>query len=273
MQNRSTTKTTIKNGDVTIPITRTGEGQEIIFFNGGGATQISWKQVISQLKGKYDVITFDFRGHGKASFSDDHTIKAFLSDTEKVMDAIGADKPIVVGWSMGADLALAYAATHKGKLGGLILIDGAVPLSEPLVEDETQLRRSLNSPIMKISKLFIRFTPYWYSLPLNAIGDITIELDSRRQQLVLDSYAKVDCPIEMILATKSAGEKTDHAKRNNKLWREGSERLAARYPSISIKWLDGTHQLPFTKSAELAEMIDGFTKEHAFESHVLVTKQ
>jgi esterase len=253
-----TIESKISNGDVFLPISRTGEGRKLVFFNGIGSTQMIWKQVIGQIKGQYEIITFDFRSHGKASPSADHSFEAFLSDAESVMAAVGSGKPIVVAWSFGADLAVSYAASHSDALGGLVIIDGAVPLSEPLVEDEAKMRRLLNSLSMKFSMLLMQVTPYRYSLSGDAIADIAVGADAHRQQL-LDVYAKIDCPITMVLATKTAGEnKTEHAKRNNKLWREGAERLAANYPSIPIMWLDAGHRLPLTKPAELARVIDEF---------------
>ncbi|MBK5254235.1 MAG: alpha/beta hydrolase [Peptostreptococcaceae bacterium] len=255
-----TTKTTVNNGDVTLPITTTGKGQKLIFFNGVGSTQVIWKRVIGQLKGQYEIITFDFRSHGNASSSTDHSFNAFLSDTERVMDSVGSGKPIVVAWSFGADLALTYAASHPDVLAGLVIIDGAIPISDLLVEDEVKMRRLLNSFSMKFSMLLMQLTTYRYSLSGDAIADITVDLDARRQQL-LDVYAKAACPITMILATKTAGEnKTEHAKRNNRLWREGSERLATKYPSIPMKWLDVGHRLPLTKPSELAREIDDFAQ-------------
>jgi esterase len=252
------TESKIKNGDIILPITSAGEGRKLIFFNGVGSTQVIWKQVIGQLRGQYEIITFDFRGHGKASPSADHSFEAFVSDAESVMAAVGSGKPIVIAWSFGADLAVSYAASHPDVVGGLVIIDGAVPLSEPLVEDEAKMRRLLNSLSMKFSMLLMQVTPYRYSLSGDAIADIAVDADGHRQQL-LDVYARVGCPITMVLATKTAGENTtEHAKRNNRLWREGGERLAARYPSIAIEWLDAGHRLPLTKPAELARVIDEF---------------
>jgi pimeloyl-ACP methyl ester carboxylesterase len=247
-------KNQIRNKDVTLPITITGEGQQIIFFNGGGATQISWKKVIQELKDNYQIVTFDFRGHGKASAASDYSFDAFLSDAEIVMNTL-SNKPIIVGWSLGADLALAYAVAHPNKVAGLVLIDGAVPLTEPLIENETQLRQSLKSPIMKLSRLLIRFTPYNYQVWGDAFADIVVELDARRQGLLGD-YSNVSSPITMVLAEKSGGLKGAHAERNNKIWRTSAERLTTKYPSISIQWIDDTHQLPFKHPIELAKTID-----------------
>jgi esterase len=248
----------LKNGGVTLPVTITGEGRKLIFFNGVGATQAVWKPVIGKLKGRYEAVTFDFRSHGGASASPDHSFDAFLADADTVMGAVGSGRPILVAWSFGADLALAYAASHPGVLGGLVIVDGAMPIAEALVEDEAGMRRALNAPTVKLSLLAMQLTPYRYSLTGDAIADIAVDLDGRRQHL-LDTYAKVDCPVAVLLATKTAGENTtEHARRNNIIWREAGERLAAKYPAISVQWLDSGHNLPLTKPAELAAAIDAF---------------
>lgn len=247
----------IQNQKVSLPVTIQGDGQQIIFFNGGGATQISWKNVIKNLKGAYQLVTFDLRGHGKASVSDDYSFKGFLSDAEAVFGDVCKDKAIIVGWSLGADLALAYAVAHPDKVAGIVLIDGAVPLAGPLVENEAQLRQSLNSPVMKLSRLLIRFTPYRYQIWGDAYADIVIELDKRRQNL-LNDYKKLGCPTVMVLAEKSAGPSGERAARNNKIWHDGADRLQRENPSISVRWIDDSHQLPFKHPVELAEIIDTF---------------
>ena len=250
----------VNNKDVTLPITKSGSGQQIIFFNGGGATQISWKNVIQQLGGTYETITFDFRGHGKASSSDDHSFNAFLGDAEIVMDAVVSGKPIIVGWSLGADLAVAYAAKHPGAIRGIVIVDGAAPITAPLVEDEAQMRRALKSLPVRISLFLMKFTPYRYTIVGDAYADIVVELDALRPSL-LNVYKKLDCPITMIMATKSAGEKGSHAERNNKIWREAVERIHEIRPDISIHWIDDSHQLPFKHSVELSRIIDDFANQ------------
>ena len=55
--------------------------------------------------------------------------QAAVDDIGRVIDATGIERPILVGWSLGATLAVRYAAHHPGRVGGLVLIDGAYPIA------------------------------------------------------------------------------------------------------------------------------------------------
>lgn len=41
----------IPNGEVQLAVREAGQGQTLLFFNGGGATQVSWKRIIGELRG------------------------------------------------------------------------------------------------------------------------------------------------------------------------------------------------------------------------------
>lgn len=252
-------KTTIQNEQVTLPITTRGDGQKLLFIGGVGTTQIAWKKVIARLRGHYETITFDLRGHGKASKAKDYSFSAFLSDTETVLKAVGSDRPILVAWSLGADLALRYTAEHADSVAGLVLIDGAIPIREGLIGDRVAMRRSLKTPSVTISMLLMRVTPYRYALSPDNVADIAEDVDDRRQHGLLAAYGHVDCPITMMLATRtSQARDVARANRSNRVWREGAEHLAVAYPKVQIQWQDSSHLLPFTKPTEIAALIDEF---------------
>jgi pimeloyl-ACP methyl ester carboxylesterase len=247
----------ISNGGVQLAVSETGQGQTLLFFNGGGATQVSWKRLIHELCESYRLVTFDFRNHGKTTRSSNVSFKGFLSDAEVIMDQVAGDRPLVVGWSLGADLAVWYAAAHPGRVAGLFLIDGAVPVN--LVADPEDVKRRLDTPAMKFGPLLLSLVGMGYRLTPSEFAALTIELNTHREQL-LSAYDQLDCPVELVLATKSAGEKGARAERNNALWRAGSEKLARLYPAYSLQWVDNTHLLPFKEPTTLARSLDAFAQ-------------
>ena len=250
----------IKSGDATLAVSEIGQGQQLIFLNGLGASQGIWKKVMRRLSGQYQLVTFDFRGHGRSTVANDNSLERFFADTEAVIGAVGKGRPILVGHSLGADLALWYAAAHPGAVAGTFLIDGALPVK--FIDDPDELKRQFNKPvwriifaltgILKLFGMLYRFSP-------DDFAAIAIQLDARHQQ-GLEVYEKLDCPVELVLATKSAGKRGEKAQKMNASWRAGAEQLASTYPSFSIHWLDSTHLLPLTKPAELAEALDDFAR-------------
>jgi pimeloyl-ACP methyl ester carboxylesterase len=180
-----------------------------------------------------------------------------MTDAEAMMDQVVGVRPILIGWSLGADLAVWYAASHPGKVAGLFLIDGAVPVN--LVSDPEDLRRRLDTPMMRIGPLLLYLVGMGYHLTPDEYATLTSELNRRREHL-LSAYDRLDCPVELVLATKSAGEKGERAERNNALWRSGGEQLERLYPEYSLQWLDGSHQLPLKEPVSLARSLDTFVQ-------------
>ena len=247
----------VVNENVTLPVSESGQGPTLLFFNGAGITQVAWNRTIGELDGPYRLVTFDFRNHGTASRSPDLSFEGFLSDVEAIMDQVAGPRPVVVGWSMGADLAVWYAATHPGRVAGLFLIDGAVPVN--LVTDPDEVRRRLNTPAVWYSPWLMYLVGMGYRLTPNEMATVTIEVNTRREQL-LSAYSQLNCPVELVLATKTARGKGKSAEQKNARWRAGGEELARLYPAFSLQWVDGTHLLPFTEPTKLAQSLEAFVQ-------------
>ncbi len=250
-------KTTVQNGDVTIPIWRYGQGQQIIFFNGFRSTHAVWNRVRKNLAGKYEIITFDFRGHGQASKADDYSYEAFLSDADTVLNSVGANKPIIVAWSMGADIAVTYAAKHHGEIGGIVVVDGASPTLKPLYESIEDTRKELGKLSVKAINLLIRPTPHKNKLSTDDMVEIISKLDAHRSEM-LDLLAEADCPITMIMALRPWSEKHPVTRRKNYVWKEGIERIYKAIPYISVQWINDSHRLPIKHPKEIAEVTEDF---------------
>ena len=112
-----------------------GAGQTVVFLNGAFGTQRDWRRVLANLTGRYRCITFDARGRGQSSGSPSYSFAADVADVGAVLTQVDAERPILVGWSHGAALAVRYASQHKEGVSGLVLVDGAFPIAEPTDED------------------------------------------------------------------------------------------------------------------------------------------
>lgn len=251
----------IHNGEVSLAVSESGQGQKLIFFNGLGATQSFWNKAIAALSGQYKVVTFDFRGHGKSSTATDYSFNGFLSDAEAVMEAQGGDRPLLVGHSLGADLAVWYAATHPGQVAGIFLIDGAIPVN--LIDNPEEIRQQFNAPMIRLIGALMGVLKSFgvlYHLPTDDLATLNIEVNELRGEELLEVYGKLDCPVELVAALHNAGTTGARAEKMNPLWQAAAKQLVSRYPAIALHWLDSTHLIPLTKPAETAKMLQEFAQ-------------
>ncbi|MFD9636175.1 alpha/beta fold hydrolase [Streptomyces violascens] len=106
-----------------------GDGPPLLFLNDDFSTQRHWGRVLRRLDGKYRTVTFDARGRGRSGTSSDYSLRGAIDDVDRVIEATALTRPVLVGSSHGATLALCYAAEYPELVGGLVLVDGAYPVS------------------------------------------------------------------------------------------------------------------------------------------------
>jgi pimeloyl-ACP methyl ester carboxylesterase len=250
---------TIHHDGVTLPVTRGGHGRPLVLCPGLNSTQAGLHELAELLRRDHDVLTFDLRGHGLASAADRYSFEAFLSDLTAVMagpahlDWDGA--PTLVGYSLGADLAVHYAAQHPGTVAELVLIDGANPVPEPFITEALLPEFRAMWADLAAQQDTERGTARQVLLTAQEILDLNLEIDAVRST-ILDQYRKIDRPITLIMSTSMAGDSGEgHAPRFNHNWRAGVERLVREQPHLATSWLNADHQLVFTHAPEIAQII------------------
>jgi lipase len=78
----------------------------------------------------------DLRGRGRsADLPGPYGIAIHVADLIAVLDHAGADRAIVVGHSLGGDIAARFAADHPERTSGVVLVDGGVPLLSETVQE------------------------------------------------------------------------------------------------------------------------------------------
>jgi pimeloyl-ACP methyl ester carboxylesterase len=97
-----------------------------------------WKMQIPYLARHCRVVTFDGRGNGRSDRPHDpaaYDEREFAADALAVMDATGTDRAFIVGFSLGSQRGLLFAAEHPERADGAVFIGPSVAAGgEPLVE-------------------------------------------------------------------------------------------------------------------------------------------
>ncbi|MFC4562410.1 alpha/beta fold hydrolase [Nocardiopsis mangrovi] len=252
---------TVRHDGVTIAVSRGGRGRPLVLCPGLNTTQAELRELTGLLRRDHDVITFDLRGHGLSSAADRYAFAGFLGDLAAVLADPGRlglrSAPVLVGYSLGADLAVHHASEFPGTFAGLVLIDGANPLPEPFIaEADLAEFRALAEDLAKRHEAE-RGAPTARTVLLTAqdIFALQLEIDVVRAA-ILDRHRRIDRPVSMIMSTSIAGGGTEgRTQRHNRLWRSGIERLVGEVPHASATWLDADHRLPFTHAPEVARII------------------
>jgi pimeloyl-ACP methyl ester carboxylesterase len=103
----------------------------VVFLHGGSAHAHWWDFVAPRFTDAYRPFALDLRGHGDSEWSPEgaYSIKDYAGDVGRWIVARGLEKPILIGHSLGAFVALHHAIAHPGDLAGLIMVDGRATFS------------------------------------------------------------------------------------------------------------------------------------------------
>jgi N-formylmaleamate deformylase len=109
-----------------IHYTRTGGPKPpVLLLHGVQANGLTWLRTAQALEATYDLVMPDFRAHGMSSRAGAGlTPDTLVSDTISLVEALGLELPVVVGHSMGADIAGRLAAAHPAR--AVVLVDPAL---------------------------------------------------------------------------------------------------------------------------------------------------
>jgi 3-oxoadipate enol-lactonase len=101
----------------------TSAGPAVLLLHGWTASaDINFFPVYARLAGSYRVIGLDQRGHGRGLESTEpFSLEDCADDAAAVLEQLGVDRAIVVGYSMGGPVGLLLARRHPGLVAGLVM--------------------------------------------------------------------------------------------------------------------------------------------------------
>jgi pimeloyl-ACP methyl ester carboxylesterase len=102
---------------------RAGGGPPVLLIHGWAFNRTVWERQVVALRDRHTVITVDVRGHGESSHPrTGYSVGAMAGDLEHLVRALGVPRIAVVGWSMGAVLALELAQRLGDRASALGLV-------------------------------------------------------------------------------------------------------------------------------------------------------
>jgi pimeloyl-ACP methyl ester carboxylesterase len=260
-----------------------GDGTPVVLLHGLASNARIWDGVAQRLAGAgMRVVALDQRGHGESEQpAGGYDFATGCRDLAAALDALGLARPVLVGHSWGANVALQYAAERAEAVAGLVLVDGgflgvadwpgmtrelarerlapprfAVPLEDWLARAgrfaadtggggwvRDFLRAGVDVDHQGVARARFRFD--------NHMRVVDALYDQRPSAL----YPLVGCPVLLCPAAEDelAAAKQDAVARALRL-----------LPDARAIWFEDTmHDIPLQRPAELADVLARFVKEAA----------
>lgn len=133
----------------------TDAAPSVLLIHGVTSSHLAWSFVVDRLSG-VRVIAPDLRGRGGSNtLIGPAGMRAHAQDLAATLDALGVDRTVVVGHSMGAFVAVSFADLYEHRVKRLVLVDGGLPLDVPQGLDAATMMSSVLGPTA--ARLSMRF--------------------------------------------------------------------------------------------------------------------
>ena len=268
-----------------------GDGEPLLLLHGLASNARIWDLTAPLLSGRFRVFALDQRGHGLSDKPEGgYDFASITGDLAAFVQALGLERPALVGHSWGANVALQFAADRPDGVSALALVDGGF-LEISAFEGMTWKRTVavMSPPPLAGMKLdaFLQGARNWPGLgefwnddvQQIVLANFRVDTDdtihphlSRDNHLkILRSlweqkpsalWSRVHCPILLVPSTR------DHPDPRNAVWmehkRKGIALAEERAPSPEVVWMDDTiHDVPLQRPAALAGAIRSFLESRA----------
>lgn len=242
-------------GGITLRVDETGNetGQSILFIHGYSQSRLAWdKQMHSDLVDDFRLAAMDLRGHGGSEKPENEYAdpELWADDVQGVIEELGLDRPVLVGWSYGGGVIMDYLKVHgEGNVAGVNLLGSGSKLGEAalaeigdaLIElvpglESTDAQESAESVEAFVGLLLDEPAPQdlYYFIGFNSIVPPYV-----RQQLIAREGDRDD-----LLADLGIPVLITHAEDDPVVLPAAAEHNADLIPNVEISWYpDDRHAL------------------------------
>jgi pimeloyl-ACP methyl ester carboxylesterase len=252
----------------------------IVFVHGFSTTSAVFARQLEALSPAYRALAIDLPGHGASEAGareDPFTLAHYADALEIALAQLELRRPVLVGWSSGAQVAIEVALRQGDAIRGLVLVDGA-PLTQPDLElhptyngGETlefarQLRIGLQSSDQgratwdPLIRLFVAANVEPELIEAIAADFLTIAPSTRQGQIAAPRADLVEAIDAIAVPTLLI-----HGEQDDALLLESAYFLAEHIPDAKLTIFQRSGHAPFLEEPErfnhtLVDFLDGLPR-------------
>jgi pimeloyl-ACP methyl ester carboxylesterase len=263
-----------------------GEGPSILLLHGLASSSHIWDLVAPRLAPRFRIVAYDQRGHGLSGKpSSGYGFGRLVADGATVIRTLGLGRPLVVGHSWGANVALQLAVERPTTVSGDVLVDGGFQSMRDRIDWRTA-RTMLAPPQLKgmsveqfragmraFTRGAVDVTPeveavFMSLMRVDREGNIHPRLSRANHMRILHALWEQDAQgllrqvrvPTLVLAVRSAPGDADSAgfMQDKEL---AAEAVQAIDQSVRFEWIQGIHDIPIQRPDSVAERIERFFRE------------
>jgi pimeloyl-ACP methyl ester carboxylesterase len=216
-----------------------GNGPSLVLLHGGSSRWQWWESVIDPIAERTHAFAPDLRGHGLSTWTPgQYRLFDYAEDIASFLEGVVHEPAIVLGHSLGGEIAMIVAAMHPASVTAVINEDGplsvtgarrAVPSSRPMLEamrenagstlpEAELMRRVADVPVGFDTGLVMRFGDavggdqnllrWWAETARRndpAMIDAVIEFERMHAGHDDTILARIECPVVILQADPEQG--------------------------------------------------------------------
>ena len=277
-------------------ITNDSHSANILFLHGLASNATRWRELMqsTSLQQHANLYAMNIRGHGRSTTFKYFQRQHWCNDTRMFIQSL--NKPtIIVGHSMGAQIALDYASQHPDDVRALVLIDPVFPHALSGLLAKVARLRWLLLVASKVVRLFSRLGIHKRAYPYRDLQkldqDTRAFLSTNPDKSIADLYMSPLVDLQFIplvnylqdlyevtrelpdlstiqtpvLVLLSSGASTSHVDENKK--------ILAKLPNLETKIIHADHWLLTEKPDEARDVIDSWCLQRLKQNHSAPNKK
>ena len=152
----------------------------IVLCHGGSAHCHWWDRVAPRLTEHGRVLALDFRGHGRSEWASTYGLAAYLDDLTRFIEGHVRERVVLVGHSMGGEIAMRVAVDSPQLLRGLVIADASptgLPLKTRLLWRWKRRKQSGVRPEFPTKEALVarfRLSPQGHNVTNAAIAELAV---------------------------------------------------------------------------------------------------